>query len=341
MSSLEDIIDLPANLEVKRALAVKMILFDFKTEDICALLNVSDSFVSKWKIRFENEGASALKLNYKGGTGFLTEDQRDEIIFYLRMQPHYSVEELKDYIERHYGVVYHSKQSYYDLLKEGRLSWHQTQAANPNRDEAQVLRKREEIKKNWQRVRPTSCQVKSFFFVEDECHLVWGDAIGYGWGRRNERTEVPIANVKQRQTYYGVMNLYNQEFILSPYERGNGASTVSFIEYLQVLHPDKKFIFCWDGASYHCSEEVQTYLKKVNQGLDEKDWKVTCWLFAPNAPDQNPVEDVWLQGKNFLRRHFYENKTFQQVKQSFFNFLNKNVFNFKKSSWYLEIPQPV
>ena len=28
MSSLEDIIDLPANLEVKRALAVKMILFD-------------------------------------------------------------------------------------------------------------------------------------------------------------------------------------------------------------------------------------------------------------------------------------------------------------------------
>jgi len=88
-----------------------------------------------------------LKLNYKGGTGFLTEDQRDEIIFYLRSKPHYSVEELRDYLERHYGVVYHSKQSYYDLLNEARLSWHKTQAANPNRDEAQVLQKREEIKK--------------------------------------------------------------------------------------------------------------------------------------------------------------------------------------------------
>ena len=147
MSNLENIIDLPANLKVKRALAVKMLLFDFRTEDICALLNVSDAFVSKWKIRFENEGASALKLNYKGGKGFLTDDQRDEIIFYLRMQPHYSVEELRDYLERHYGVVYHSKQSYYDLLNEARLSWHKTQAANPNRDEAQVLQKREEIKK--------------------------------------------------------------------------------------------------------------------------------------------------------------------------------------------------
>ena len=147
MLSLEDIIDSPANLEMKRALAVRMILFDFKTEAICALLNVSDAFVSKWKIRFENEGAEALKLHYKGGTGFLTADQRDEILFHLRMQPHYSVEELRDYIEYHYGVVYHSRQSYYDLLNEARLSWHKTQAANPNRDDAQVLQQREEIKK--------------------------------------------------------------------------------------------------------------------------------------------------------------------------------------------------
>ncbi len=147
MSSLEAIITSPANFAMKRALAVKMILFDFKTEAICALLNVSHSFVSKWKIIFAHEGTGALTVNYKGGTGFLTEDQRDEIIFYLRMQSHYSVEALRDYLERHDGVIYHSKQSYYDLLTAGGLSWHQTQAANPKRDEAQVWRKREELKK--------------------------------------------------------------------------------------------------------------------------------------------------------------------------------------------------
>lgn len=153
MLNLEDIINAPANLEMKRALAVKMILFDFKTEDICALLNVSHAFVSKWKIIFENEGADALKVNYKGGKGFLTKDQREEVICYLRLQPHYSVEELRDYLERHYGVVYQSKQSYYDLLQDGGLSWHQTQAVNPKRDKAQIERKREEIKKNWSRIR--------------------------------------------------------------------------------------------------------------------------------------------------------------------------------------------
>ena len=178
-------------------------------------------------------------------------------------------------------------------------------------------------------------------FVEDECHLLWGDTLGYVWGRRNERIEIPMTNVKQRQTYYGVMNLYNQEFMVTPYERGNGENTVAFLKSLQALHPDKKLILIWDRARYHCGNEVQAYLNTVHQGLEEKDWTVTCLLFAPNAPDQNPVEDSWLQGKNFLRRHFHENKTFQQVKQSFLNFLNKKVFNFEKSKWYLEIPQPV
>ena len=137
------------------------------------------------------------------------------------------------------------------------------------------------------------------------------------------------------------MNLYTQEFTVTPYERGNGKNTVFFLKYLQTRYPDKKLIILWDKARYHCGKEVQAYLNTVNQGLEEKDWKVTCLLFAPNAPDQNPAEDIWLQGKNFLRRHFYENKTFQQVKQSFLDFLNKKIFNFRKLKWYLEIPQPV
>jgi len=45
---------------------------------------------------------------------------------------------LKITYERHYGVVYQSRQSYDDLLKAARLSWHRTQAVNPKHDEAQV-----------------------------------------------------------------------------------------------------------------------------------------------------------------------------------------------------------
>ena len=64
-----------------------------------------------------------------------------------------TVEEVRDYIEEHYGVVYQSKQSYYDLLEAGGMSYHRSEKGNPKRDEAQVLARREEIKKNWQRTR--------------------------------------------------------------------------------------------------------------------------------------------------------------------------------------------
>jgi transposase len=175
-------------------------------------------------------------------------------------------------------------------------------------------------------------------FAEDECHLLAGDTIGHAWGRRNERTEVPIENSKQRQTYYGIINLYNREFIFIPYARGNEECTVSFKKDLQTLYPDKKLIMIWDRASYHQGKKVRVYLSQVNQRLEEKDWKVTCLPFAPNAPDQNPVEEVWLQGKNLLRRHFCENKTFNKVKSSFLNFLNKKFSTLVKQVGIYKFP---
>ncbi|MBK9040662.1 MAG: helix-turn-helix domain-containing protein [Bdellovibrionales bacterium] len=47
-----------------------MLIHNFKTKEICALLDVSDSFVSKWKVICENEGAEGLRVNYKGVLDF-------------------------------------------------------------------------------------------------------------------------------------------------------------------------------------------------------------------------------------------------------------------------------
>ena len=66
MLKLEEMIDVPEGREIKRAIAVKMIILGFKAQDICDVLDVSDSFVSKWKTIYENEGAGGLRLRYKG-----------------------------------------------------------------------------------------------------------------------------------------------------------------------------------------------------------------------------------------------------------------------------------
>jgi len=61
--------------------------------------------------------------------------------------------------------------------------------------------------------------------------------------------------------------------------------------------------------------------------------------FAPNAPEQNPMEDIWLQGKNHLRKNFALHKTFAAVKQCFSQFLQRLVFDSVKFSCYLSHPQ--
>lgn len=135
--------------EVKRAVSVKMSQQGFSAAQICQVLNVSPQYVSKWKGQYEAEGVAALRLGYRGSEGYLREEQRQEILQWIEAHQTLTVEAVRDYIEEHYGVVYQSKQSYYELLEAGGMSYHRSEKVNPKRDEAQVVARREEIKKNW------------------------------------------------------------------------------------------------------------------------------------------------------------------------------------------------
>ena len=53
-----------------------------------------------------------------------------------------------------------------------------------------------------------------------------------------------------------------------------------------------------DSASHHNSQDFRELLKLINQEKPEEKWWINCLIFAPNAPEQNPVEDIWLQTKN-------------------------------------------
>jgi putative transposase len=220
------------------------------------------------------------------------------------------------------------------LLKAGRLSWHKTKKANPKKDEQKIIEKREEIKKKLNSRSQEIKDKKLVVLMEDESHLIWGDACGLIWGKTNEKVEIPMTNFRDRQTYYGAINIMSKEFHIQAYSSGNGANTVDFVKKLQKIYQGAKLLFIWDGASYHKYSQMRDYLIEINKGLDENDWPVTCMLFAPNAPEQNPVEDIWLKGKNWIRKHFIENKTFAQVKQSFLQFLSNRIFDFQKFAWY-------
>ena len=137
----------------------------------------------------------------------------------------------------------------------------------------------------------------------DECHLLWGDLCGYVWGKTNERIEVDVTNYRNKQTYFGAVDYYTGEFLVKAYPKGNSDHTIEFLQYLQTQSPEQRLLVICSGASYHRSEQMQQYLEQVNAGKVESDWQLHYLLFAPNALEQNPVEDIWLQAKTYIRQH--------------------------------------
>jgi putative transposase len=137
--------------ELKRAVSVKLREGGMSTAAVGEVLHLPPRTVRAWYQRYEREGVEGLRLKYRGSESYLSVERRQEMEDWLGAQETITVEEVRDELEARYGVVYQSKQSYYDLMEASGLSYHRTEKGNPKRQEAQVRERREEIKKNWHR----------------------------------------------------------------------------------------------------------------------------------------------------------------------------------------------
>jgi len=57
---------------------------------------------------------------------------------WLKAQQEWSVERLRAYLETTYGVVFQSRQSYYQLLADAEITYKRVQRSNPKRDPERV-----------------------------------------------------------------------------------------------------------------------------------------------------------------------------------------------------------
>lgn len=131
----------PDPRELKRALAVQMVMQDYRYYQIQDVLSVSVGFISKWKQHYENRGVAGLYLRHQGSRGYLTHPQRQAVFVWLQQKNYWNLGELQQYVEQQYDVVFESKQSYYTLFAEAGISWKKTQKRNPKADPQAVEKK--------------------------------------------------------------------------------------------------------------------------------------------------------------------------------------------------------
>jgi transposase len=152
--------------------------------------------------------------------------------------------------------------------------------------------------------------------------------------------ELPIVNQRERQTYYGALDVFFGQFVLRPYPKGNSENTVRFIHDLQRQLPGERLLLFWDGATYHRQGAMLDFLHQVNGGLPPEKWPVTCFQLASHAPEENPVEDIWLMAKTYVRQHYYLQSTFCQVNALFVEAIEQHrYFDFPKLNEYTYFSQ--
>ncbi len=315
--------------ELKRAIAVRMRLKNHSREQVAELLNVGPDYVTKWSGIFRQAGVAGLKIGYQGSSGYLNDDERIEVIKWLTRQEQWSVAKLSQHLKTEYQVAYQSKQSYYELLKQAKLSWEKVQAANPQKDPAQVAAKRAELTTYLAQNRPKILSGERIILFVDECHLLWKNICGYGWGPIGQPLTTPISNGQQKQTYYGALNLMTGETLLQALPKGDTQATIKFLDFLRANFPDKQLTLIWDGATYHRSDLLRDYLETLNQDLSTEQWPLTCIQLAPHAPEQNPIETVWGYAKSQLRRAYHSLPSFSKVKHLFIDTIKNNSFLFQ------------
>jgi putative transposase len=137
----------PDARELKRAIAVKLAISGYLQEEIGEMLNVSQNFVAKWKKIYLDQGIEGLQLGYQGSKGYLSTEEKEEVIEWIKEGKEWNLWKLELYIEHKYRVKFKSKQSYYALFEEAGISWKKSQKYNPKKDPEKVLAKEEEIKK--------------------------------------------------------------------------------------------------------------------------------------------------------------------------------------------------
>lgn len=171
---------------------------------------------------------------------------------------------------------------------------------------------------------------------------MWGDAIGYVWGKTDQEITVSVVNEREKQTYYGAVDYLQGQLLLKAYDKGNSQNTIDYLQYLLDESPDQGLLILWDGATYHRSKQIRDFLAEVNQGLATEQWKIHCVRFAPNCPEQNPIvrvasppgEDIWLQAKTWVRRFCALIPSFSHLKWMFEWFIRHTTFDFTTLQMY-------
>lgn len=310
-----------------RAEALLMSSKKLSVSTIASLVLYEEQTICEWLTAFESTRISSIFPSYEGNENAakLTSKQKDEISEILKSKdglPYdfLNISDIKNYVSTTFGTIYESDQSYYYLLKHCGLSFKLPSPFDIRRNDELVKQRMDDIRKE---IKPLLLRGDIVVFAADEAHINYDEEIRRCWLRRGQKTVIKIKRDKsQKQNYFGALNLTTHRHELMRQTWHDTENTIESLRELTRRYPNKRLSIIWDNARWHRSKELRSLLGVGN----EFEHIHFIWL-PPYAPDENPQEHVWKQGKEAIRsRHF---DSFDTLRERFESEIASKNFDYK------------
>jgi len=285
---------------------------------------------------YQEKGIEAAKGKEKKGKTLLSKTQLTDLVDFVKQDKSatkagysdewWSTSRLADYIWKTYHVRYKSKTSYYLIFKEARFTFHKPGKVYRNHNHVTVDKWKEEttelLKDAWN-------DSNIVILCEDELILSTQTTFQKIWLPANEYPVVEINNKREIRGVYGFYNVKTGKEHAFKTTKINMFETKKVLQKIRSIYPKTtnkgtkvkgvKIILIWDNAGWHKGHEPQEYIKK--------DGNITQIYLPAYAPEENPQEHVWKDGRsNVTHNKFIEN--IDKSTDEFTSYLNSKLFSY-------------
>lgn len=297
--------------QTQKAQAILLIDRERTIEEITEMTGYERSQIFELRKRFLKEGIGSLEDKRKGAPKeLLTRKQRNEIIetvkakspkelgAYYQNYDHWTTSVLGHWIEKEYEVKYKSKTSLYLVFKKAIFTYHKPGRIYDKHDEQEIkawkVKARPKLQRYWN-------QKDVVILCADEMILTTETTIQKIWLPQGEYPKITCSTGgRKRRNVYGFLNIKTGQEHAFKTEYQNMYQTKDILKEIRKIYPKQKIVLFWDNAGWHKGSVVQEHIKH--------DGGIVEIPFPRYAPEENPQEHVWKQGRSQVTHNrFIEN----------------------------------
>ena len=146
-------------------------------------------------------------------------------------------------------------------------------------------------------------QPKNLLYL-DEMGVDDNLVVEYGWSARGARSYAEQSGFKKNRL--SIVAAYNDKKLIAPFEFSGQMNSDLFLGWFeQILCPQltEGQTIIMDNASFHKADELHSIANEVDCQI---------LFLPPYSPDLNPIEKVWANIKNKLRKLIKKAPGFQE-----------------------------